>query len=673
MVMETIPQFYIINNEYCVKKSKKYTNILKSINKYKKEVSKLIVNLKDTTKTNDEHKIDLYTIRYVLSDLFDIVLNLNFYEYSIENTKILFMKLIDILVLCNLNDVNYNKQNIYSKYQYFLYNNINYLTTDNNFKKLKKIKNFDILNDTEITKDINNFVFVFPKYDKSCYKDYIKNYLDYIIKKYNNYNPNRILNLICLVTNKNIDFKYFKTFFKIFIKRVKSINKPYAIFLYRLIYNKCDSNIIKYVYEKYKIYLNTYFSENSKMDHLHEIITNLKTKNYIILEKCIHECIKSNNIELFEKLYNLVYEYMYHNMKDNFYSILISKWEETSKSNKKMLFKIVELIEKDEGTCFSNVFANNDKTINIIYSYDILRNKFSDKFDEEDRRMYLIHNFSLENLVNYSHLFKGINIKTLLREELLHYINSNNKLKRMIKKFKKIFNTDKYLEKQFKYILNKKYFIEEYMENRVYNLYSIHYEGKGVNFLNTFNTLYKGLNMTHILIRNIKHCITEDSVYIYELVFCNPNSKMRSLIMNNIYNFYKDQSVDTRKEKLFEMVECLDPNDHNYNTYIYNKNGIPLYKINNQILNLFNFKKLDNEIDLVKEIINKYPYITTIDSYYTNFVNNNLQMKECIICFENELCYTFRCHDTHSICKNCFPKIIKKECPLCRINTGFVI
>lgn len=645
------------NKKYNISDKKKFHNILKSINNYKDEIVKCI---------NDNNiQIDkISNINYLLNEVVSLTLNIDFSKYNIENIKYLFTEIINILMLCNINNIDYDYEYILITYQYFLVKNINFLTTNNNFKKLKRIKNFEIFNESELTKEVNYFLFIFPKYEKSSYKIYIKKYLDYIILKYKNTDLNRILNLISLLTNNNVNFKYFKTFFKIYINKIKSINKPYGSFLSAAFNNKCNQIMIDYIYEKYNNYLSIVASKNE--------INQLIYQNFVSIKSCIINTIKNNDIINMEKLHNLIIPYINNLKKEELYLSMIYNWENMNNSNTNMLLKIDSLLKSNRCITYKNIFGTNYFKYNYMKVINTLIK--NDKISANEKNQILVYNFSLENLVKYPHLYKDLNIKSIIRNDLLHCNYSNNKLRIIIKKLNKIFENNSYLKTQIKNILNKKTFIEEYMENNVYGFSSsisrtyVHH-----NFFNMINIFYKNFNMVNILIRNIKHCISEDSVYMYELVFCNPNSKIRTQIINNIFNFYKTQSMDIRKEKLFEMIEYLNPNDDNYNTYIYNKEGIPLYKIDNKILNIFDFKDLNYENELVKEIINKYPYITTIDEYYTNFVKNNLKIKECIICFEEDLCYTFKCHNTHSICENCFPKIIKKECPLCRINNGFEI
>ena len=649
----------LITSEYKklkISKNKNFKNILKDIDKLKKELFERI-----TISNREEYLEKNYILspENILQENINLIFSLNFNKYDIESIKKIFKKVIEMLVLCNTNNITYDKTPILGHYQKFIYNNINLLSKDDNIKKLKKIKGFNLLNETNITSDLNNIVRVFPRYDKSTYKSYINTYLDYMIKKYNTTDKNRVLNTLILISNQNIDFKYFKTFFKILMNKVKSLYKPYGFVLQKLIENRCDIKIYEYIYNYYENYL-----VSLKKQPIRQYIF----QNCSHLKKCICVAINYNDIKKTEELYKLLLKYYQPEIKGELYLMMINEWQLSSNHNVKLLLKISEYI-KNSSINYEYIFNNKIYHPKDMYTLNILIN--AGLIDNTLKRKLLNKYFSLDNLINFYNLYKNKNIKKLIREKLLYNSYSNNKLRRIINNLKILCKNDKYLEKQFKYVLNKKTFIEEFMEEYIYiGDYNVYFK----KFINMCNIFYKGFNMEERQIKNIFYCINEDSIYLYELVFNNSNKKIQHNIEKNVCKYYQKLSDDVRKEKLFNIIDCLDINKNNINInyYIYN-NGEVLYKIDDKMLNLFGYSNLETEINLVKEIIRKFPFITTIDDYYTNFVKNNVKMKECIICFENELCYTFRCHDTHSVCINCFPKMIKKECPMCRMNMGFVV
>jgi hypothetical protein len=169
------------------------------------------------------------------------------------------------------------------------------------------------------------------------------------------------------------------------------------------------------------------------------------------LVDCICSAIDNVNIKLMENLYGLILKYLPNEIEDNMYILMMSNWKYSTKSNKKILLKIYEFINKDskiDPRCF---FRGGKKD---IYTLNILINE--GRIEKDIQKVLLKDTFSLPNLIRYPHLYKSKNIKKLIRHEFKYRTYSNNKLKRMFRKLKKIFQNDKYLENQFRYVLNKK-------------------------------------------------------------------------------------------------------------------------------------------------------------------------------------------------------------------------
>jgi len=646
----------LVDEEYkflSLSKKKNFSNILKNINNSIQKLEERI----EKSKTHEYREQDyVLSFKEYIQILLREMFNLPFNKYNVEYIKIIFKKIIKIMVLCSTNDVEYDKDELFNLYQNFIYENINFLTKDDNMKKLKKIKGFKLFDETEITKDFYYISRIFPKYDKSTYKTYIGDYLKYMTAKYCPTDPDRVLNTLILVSNQNIDFKYFKTYFKLLIKKVKSIYKPYGYLLNKLILNNSRKEFYEYIYNQYENYIVSLTKQSVPLCY-HKI--------YMELVDCICSAINNVNTQLMENLYGLILKYLPNEIEDNMYILMMSNWKYSTTSNKKILLKIYEFINKDskiDPRCF---FRGGKKD---IYTLNILINE--GRIEKDIQKVLLEDSFSLPNLIRYTHLYKGKNIKKLIRNEFIYKTYSNNKLKRMFRKLKKIFQNDKYLENQFRYVLNKKSFIGEFLDWDMFeqNIEELsHYK----NFINMCNIFYSGLNMVDKYVKNIVHTVDTDSLFLYNLTFNNPSEKLQRKIIQEVSQHCRKYSDDTRKDKLFEIINYLDPCG-SYSDYIYNNNKNS-YKIDNKILNLLGYSNLYSETELIREIILKFPFITTIDEYYLSMVKDNLKQKDCLVCFENELCYTFKCHDTHSVCENCFPKMIKKECPMCRKNMGFVV
>ncbi len=397
-------------------------------------------------------------------------------------------------------------------------------------------------------------------------------------------------------------------------------------------YNKSDIKEMNYLLNRYS----NPESNNKKLFLILGHIYNYKRENFIRAKYYYKKAIRNN-------IYAIpYYKNMIEKIKSNYYSEVLNFIEKVIDYNYKKNY----LKKNDYDYLKKNIININNYTKNEIYiMYLMIEKKDIIEMNNEniietnnDRLIYFIalyHKYYLKSSFSKynKYLLKAMELNN--KDAIIHYALCMENLNEEIVEITEILEDEIYNKNGEKYteneiideIYNKNG--EKYTENEIMGIFEKKIE---LNKLKAIEIYKKEIEL------NNSEAMNYYGIYLYKKKDYNESKKyfIEALKYNN-------------ENAYFNYIELL-------NKKFKDMNSLELYK---EISNT-------NSI-LVKELIIELErnYMVIL---YKNKIKNFSKILNCCICLENKICIPFHCMNDY-FCKDCYAKIYKKKCPLCRYES----
>ena len=119
------------------------------------------------------------------------------------------------------------------------------------------------------------------------------------------------------------------------------------------------------------------------------------------------------------------------------------------------------------------------------------------------------------------------------------------------------------------------------------------------------------------------------------------------------------EAINAHNRSIVSTVSTMEPN--NFNIIRVTFEDVLGYNVTHIYTLLVRFPDLVNET--INTFINRY---CADAKAFVGPLIENLRTTECVICSGDVLCINLPCHETHTICLDCLPKITNNKCPYCR-------